>query len=85
MPWYQVIKTINGRKYLYLQMTYRENGKVRTRNKYLGPSSGGFGKGAPSNLPIAEGTKNDEKPSGGLKIDRIKRMRPMPRGRYERK
>ena len=38
MAWYQVIKTINGRKYLYLQTTYRENGKVKTKNKYLGPA-----------------------------------------------
>lgn len=53
MPWYQVIKTINGRKYLYLQMTYRDGGKVKTKNKYLGPASGGFGAGAPLNLPRA--------------------------------
>jgi hypothetical protein len=39
MPWYQVIKTIRGRRYLYWQMTYRERGKVKTRNKYIGPAN----------------------------------------------
>lgn len=54
MPWYTVIKTINRRKYLYLQMTYRLGSKVKTKNKYLGPlhkSTNAFGGGAPSNLP----------------------------------
>jgi hypothetical protein len=37
---YTVIKTINGRRYRYLQETYRQNGKVRTRNVYLGPVDG---------------------------------------------
>lgn len=37
MSWYTVIKTIKGRQYRYLQTTYRNGGKVRTRNKYLGP------------------------------------------------
>jgi hypothetical protein len=39
MPWYKVIKTIRGRGYLYWQMTYREKGKVKTRNKYIGPAN----------------------------------------------
>jgi hypothetical protein len=34
---YEVIKTIGGRQYRYLQETYRESGRVRTRNTYLGP------------------------------------------------
>ena len=55
MGWYTVTKRINGHYYLYLQMTYRENGKVKTKNKYLGPVRGGtFGFGAPANLPTAE-------------------------------
>jgi hypothetical protein len=29
---YEVIKTINDRRYRYSQETYREAGKVRTRN-----------------------------------------------------
>ena len=37
---YKVIKTIKGRRYLYLQETYREGGKVKTRNQYIGPVSG---------------------------------------------
>jgi hypothetical protein len=45
-----VIKTINGRQYLYLQMTYRDGRRVRTLNQYIGPATGGFGAG-PSNLP----------------------------------
>ena len=36
MGWHQVMKRINGRSYLYLQMTYRDGGKVKTKNKYLG-------------------------------------------------
>jgi hypothetical protein len=57
-------------------MTYREGGKVKTRNKYLGPANGGFGSGAPANLPIAT---QPEKPAGGLKIDKIKRLKPRRR------
>src|SRR6202041_791465 len=38
---YEVIKTISGRQYRYLQETYRESGRVRTRNTYLGPADGG--------------------------------------------
>ena len=36
MPWYNVVKTINGRKYLYRQRTYRAGGKVRTESQYIG-------------------------------------------------
>jgi len=39
---YEVIKTISGREYRYLQETYRESGRVRTRNTYLGPVDGGM-------------------------------------------
>lgn len=39
MNWYTVVKTIKGRRYLYLQKTYRENGRVKTLNKYLGPAA----------------------------------------------
>ena len=38
---YEVIKTISNRRYRYLQETYRESGRVRTRNTYLGPVDGG--------------------------------------------
>ena len=41
MPWYTVIKTIKGHQYLYLQTTYREGGKVKTKNKYLGRADDG--------------------------------------------
>lgn len=34
---YRRIKTIKGRQYVYEQESYRENGKVRVRQKYLGP------------------------------------------------
>lgn len=34
--WYQVVKTIKGNHYRYLQQTYRKGGRVRTRNRYLG-------------------------------------------------
>ena len=76
MSWYSVTKTINGRKYLYLQMTYREGRKVKTKNKYIGPATGGFGGGAPADLPTAtEGkpiaTKRPQ--SKPLKLDPIVR------------
>lgn len=57
MSWYTVTKTIKGRKYLYLQMTYRVGGKVKTKNKYLGPAhstGASFAFGAPADLPTAE-------------------------------
>jgi hypothetical protein len=39
VSWYPVTKTINGCKYLYLQTTFREGGKVKTKNRYVGPIS----------------------------------------------
>lgn len=36
MPWYHVVKTINGRKYHYRQRTYRAGGRVRTESRYVG-------------------------------------------------
>src|SRR3954471_13856482 len=36
--WYRVVKTIKGHRYVYLQQTYREGNRVRTRNHYLGPA-----------------------------------------------
>src|SRR5436305_14536419 len=36
--WYRVVKTIKGHHYVYLQQTYREGNRVRTRNRYLGPA-----------------------------------------------
>ena len=36
MKWYQVIKKIAGKPYLYMQRTYREGGKVRTQSQYIG-------------------------------------------------
>ena len=74
MGWYQCVKTVKGHRYLYLQMSYREGGKVKTKSKYLGPVSGGFGKSTVTNLPVSEGSRND-KPAGGLKIDKIKRAK----------
>jgi hypothetical protein len=85
MPWYTVRKKINGRHYLYLQMTYREAGRVKTKNKYLGPASGGFGHGAPDNVPTVPRSARAQAPSGGLKVDKIVRMKAMPKGFYERK
>ena len=40
MEWYRVIKTIRGRKYVYLQKTQRVGRSVKTINKYVGPASG---------------------------------------------
>jgi hypothetical protein len=39
MKWYQVTKTINGRRYLYWQKTYRVGSSVLTLNKYIGPAN----------------------------------------------
>jgi hypothetical protein len=39
---YIVIKTINGRRYRYLQRSYRVGKKVRTESRYLGPVGGGI-------------------------------------------
>jgi hypothetical protein len=36
--WYQVVKTINGRRYLYWQKTYRVSGSVKTLNRYICPA-----------------------------------------------
>ena len=38
MEWYRVVKTINGRKYIYEQKTYRQGKQVRTLNRYIGPA-----------------------------------------------
>ena len=81
MGWYQVVKTINGRKYLYLQMTYREGGKVKTKNKYLGRANGSsrsFAHG-PAHIPTASEYPKVEKPAGGLKVDKIRRLKPLSR------
>jgi hypothetical protein len=40
VDWYRVVKTINGRRYLYLQKTYRVGCSVKTLNKYVGPYDG---------------------------------------------
>lgn len=39
---YIVIKIINGRRYRYLQRSYRVGRKVKTESKYLGPADGGI-------------------------------------------
>jgi hypothetical protein len=38
---YIVIRTVKGRQYRYLQISYREGGKVKTVSEYLGPVGGG--------------------------------------------
>ena len=42
---YIVVKTIKGRRYRYLQTSWREGRRVRTKSNYLGPVDGG-GRGA---------------------------------------
>jgi hypothetical protein len=61
-------------------MTYRDGGKVKTRNKYLGPASSAgaaLGFGAPASLPIAE--SKPPKQFSGLKLDKIRRLKPRTR------
>jgi hypothetical protein len=41
MGWYQVIKTVKGHRYEYLQRSWREGKKVRTESRYIGPASDG--------------------------------------------
>lgn len=59
MGWYQVIKTIKGRRYLYLQRSRREGKRVRTENKYIGPAGSRIASGgspiAPNEPPISSG------------------------------
>lgn len=45
---YVVIKTVSGRRYLYLQRSYRQGGRVRTESRYIGPADGGVPAGAKS-------------------------------------
>ena len=40
MDWYRVIKTIKGRRYHYLQKTYRQGKSVKTLNRYIGRVDG---------------------------------------------
>jgi hypothetical protein len=41
MGWYRVIKTVKGRRYEYLQRSWREGKKVRTESRYIGPAGDG--------------------------------------------
>ena len=41
MNWYTVIKTIKGQPYRYLQRTWREGKRVRTKSVYVGRADGG--------------------------------------------
>jgi hypothetical protein len=59
MDWYQVIKTIRGRRYLYWQKTYRVGRKVKTLNEYIGPagsSSGAIGGAAAQSVSLPQST-----------------------------
>src|ERR1051326_442648 len=40
MP-YRVIKTVKGRRYIYVQRTWGEGKRVRTESIYIGPADGG--------------------------------------------
>ena len=59
MGWYAVTKKINGRAYLYRQRTWREGGKVKCQNVYLGPA-GDYGKGGVWKLNVADKNDSDE-------------------------
>lgn len=39
MDWYRVIKTIRGRRYVYLQKTWRAGVRVCCQSRYMGPAS----------------------------------------------
>ena len=38
--WYRVVKKVKGRRYAYLQRTWRKGKTVHTENQYLGPVDG---------------------------------------------
>lgn len=59
MSTYVVTKTINGRQYRYLQTTWREGGRMRTKSEYLGPV-GGSDRGAPSRGKVSSATSASE-------------------------
>jgi antirestriction protein ArdC len=61
--WYPVVKTIKGKKYRYLQQTYRVGGRVYTRNRYLGRIDAGAS-GTPSGSPI----KRPKAPSASVPL-----------------
>ena len=42
MGWYLVKRTVKGNVYLYRQRSWRENGKVRTQSRYIGPYRGSW-------------------------------------------
>jgi hypothetical protein len=59
MSTYIVTKTINGRQYRYRQTTWREGGRMRTQNEYLGPA-GGSARGAPQRGKVSSAARASE-------------------------
>jgi hypothetical protein len=51
--WYRVVKTIKGHRYVYEQQTWRDGGRVRTRNRYLGPA------GSDAGASVSPGSKGE--------------------------
>lgn len=41
MSFFRIVQRANGRRYLYEEVRWRENGKVRSRSRSLGPVDGG--------------------------------------------
>lgn len=53
MQWYEVVKTIKGKRYRYLQRTYRVGVRVKTENQYLGQ----VGPVLAGTVPVSGGTE----------------------------
>jgi len=56
MKWYRVTKTIKGRRYHYLQRTFRVGNSVKTENKYIGPAGSSSRSRDPSPAPTYSGS-----------------------------
>lgn len=67
MAWYEIIKKIGGRSYLYKQRTYREGGRVRSQSQYIGPVSDVSNSG-----PMGE-TSTRHNPFKGMNADEANR------------
>jgi hypothetical protein len=68
---YHVTRTINGRRYHYLQRSVREGRKVRTEYIYLGPAEAGARKRKGMLASLAEELQNAVKKSYELTDEQI--------------
>lgn len=72
---YIVIKTIRGRRYRYLQRSWREGRKVRTESKYLGVADGSDALGSTFWREVREADEEQRKRFGETGQERADRER----------